>query len=57
VHDVVTQHGGRAWVEDAPRGHGARIVVTLPALREGASSVDEHDPTENQPADAPAVHT
>jgi signal transduction histidine kinase len=31
VHDVVTQHGGRAWVEDAPGG-GARFVVTLPAL-------------------------
>jgi signal transduction histidine kinase len=32
VHDVVTQHGGRAWVEDAPGG-GARFVVTLPASR------------------------
>ena len=31
VHDVVAQHGGRAWVEDAPTGRGARIVVTLPA--------------------------
>jgi len=30
VHDVVTQHGGRAWVEDAP-GRGARFVVTFPA--------------------------
>ena len=38
VHDVVTQHGGRAWVEDAPAGHGARIVVTLPALRDEAPS-------------------
>jgi len=36
VHDVVTQHGGRAWVEDAPSGHGARIVVTLPALEDPA---------------------
>jgi signal transduction histidine kinase len=32
VQDVVTQHGGRAWVEDAPGG-GARFVVTLPASR------------------------
>jgi len=31
VHDVVAQHGGRAWVEDAPGGYGARVVVTLPA--------------------------
>ena len=31
VHDVVAQHGGRAWVEDAPGGRGARFVVTLPA--------------------------
>ncbi|HEV7594823.1 MAG TPA: HAMP domain-containing sensor histidine kinase [Gemmatimonadaceae bacterium] len=32
VRDVVTQHGGRVWVEDAPGG-GARFVVTLPASR------------------------
>ena len=30
VRDVVAQHGGRAWVEDAPSG-GARFVVVLPA--------------------------
>jgi signal transduction histidine kinase len=30
VHDVVVQHGGRASVEDAPTGCGARFVVTLP---------------------------
>jgi signal transduction histidine kinase len=30
VHDVVAQHGGRAWVEDAP-GRGARVIVVLPA--------------------------
>jgi signal transduction histidine kinase len=60
VHDVVTQHGGRAWVEDAPSGRGARIVVVLPALSDdappGASSVDAHDQTANPPALAPAVH-
>ena len=28
VQDVVNQHGGRAWVEDAPGG-GARFVVSL----------------------------
>ncbi|MFL5619172.1 MAG: sensor histidine kinase [Gemmatimonadaceae bacterium] len=31
VRDVVVQHGGRAWAEDPPEGHGARFVVTLPA--------------------------
>jgi signal transduction histidine kinase len=30
VHEVVTQHGGKAWVEDAPSG-GAQFVVTLPS--------------------------
>ena len=32
IRDVAAQHGGRAWVEDAPGG-GARFVVTLPASR------------------------
>jgi signal transduction histidine kinase len=31
VLDLVTQHGGRIWVEDAPNG-GARFVVELPRL-------------------------
>jgi signal transduction histidine kinase len=31
VHDVVAQHGGRAWVDDSPPGHGARIVITFSA--------------------------
>jgi signal transduction histidine kinase len=48
VHDVVVQHGGRAWVEDAPEGRGARFVVTLPAssvapipARQPAGEADE----------------
>ena len=48
VHDVVAQHGGRAWVEDAPEGRGARFVVTLPAssvapapARQPAAEADE----------------
>jgi len=61
VHDVVTQHGGRAWVEDAPSGRGARIVVTLPALHEDAlqddSSNGAHDETVSPTAAAPPVHT
>jgi len=32
IRDVAAQHGGRAWVEDAPGG-GARFVVSLPASR------------------------
>ena len=28
VRDLVERHGGRVWVEDAPRG-GARFVVEL----------------------------
>jgi signal transduction histidine kinase len=31
VHDIAKQHGGRAWVEDAPGG-GARFIVALPAV-------------------------
>ena len=31
VHDVVAQHGGRAWVDDAATGRGARVIVTFPA--------------------------
>jgi signal transduction histidine kinase len=29
-HGIVQEHGGRLWVEDAPRG-GARFVIELPA--------------------------
>jgi signal transduction histidine kinase len=43
VHDVVAQHGGHAWVEDAPSGHGARMVVTLPALSDDAPPSDQTD--------------
>jgi signal transduction histidine kinase len=32
VHDVVAQHGGRAWV-DSPPGGGARFTVSLPLSR------------------------
>jgi len=35
VQEVATQHGGRAWVEDAPGG-GARFVVSLPVVGETA---------------------
>jgi len=56
VHDVVTQHGGRAWVEDGPSGRGARFVVLLPALGDGRSSSDAHDRTENAVSLEPAAH-
>ena len=39
VHDVVAQHGGRAWVDDAPPGGGACIVVTLPSTHAAPASV------------------
>jgi signal transduction histidine kinase len=32
VHAIVTQHGGRIRVEDAPEG-GARFVLLLPPVR------------------------
>jgi signal transduction histidine kinase len=31
VRDIAAAHGGRAWIEDAPRG-GARVVVEMPLL-------------------------
>ena len=47
VHDVVEQHGGRAWVEDAPAGRGARFVVMLPAC----------EATKESPPEPPAFQT
>jgi signal transduction histidine kinase len=41
VRDLVTLHGGRAWVEDAPGG-GARFAVLLPRAE---STRDEHEDT------------
>jgi signal transduction histidine kinase len=41
VHDVVAQHGGRAWVEDAPTGRGSRFVVALPACETAMESPPE----------------
>ena len=32
VADLVSAHGGRVWVDDAPRGRGARVSFALPAL-------------------------
>jgi signal transduction histidine kinase len=61
VHDVVTQHGGRAWVEDAPSGRGARIVVTLPALPDEApprdDSGDAHPQTSTREQGSPSPAT
>jgi signal transduction histidine kinase len=41
VHDVVAQHGGRAWVDDSPPGQGARIIVTFPASSVARASTAE----------------
>jgi len=54
VHEVVTQHGGCAWVDDAPSGHGARIVVTLPTLHDDAPPNDA--PAEQSADTAPGEH-
>jgi signal transduction histidine kinase len=54
VRDVVAQHGGRAWVEDAP-DRGARFVVVLPASL--AVSGSAHGTSSaNDPADAAPAH-
>jgi signal transduction histidine kinase len=60
VHDVVTQHGGRAWVEDAADGRGARVVVTLPALHDDVPPGDASEPesagaTQREPASTGAA--
>ncbi|MEP6732070.1 MAG: HAMP domain-containing sensor histidine kinase [bacterium] len=34
VHDVVAQHGGRAWIADAEQG--AVFVIALPAMKESS---------------------
>ncbi|MEO8335139.1 MAG: HAMP domain-containing sensor histidine kinase [bacterium] len=32
VHDVVAQHGGRAWITERKEGNGAVFIIALPAL-------------------------
>ena len=42
MRDLVTLHGGRAWVADTPAGErGARIVVTLPAMPDAPAAHDD----------------
>ena len=57
VRDVVAQHGGRAWVENAPAGQGSRFVVTLPtsdaapiSARQASTSADAADVASAAPA-------
>jgi two-component system, OmpR family, sensor histidine kinase MprB len=40
VSRIVTSHGGRVAIEEAP-GRGARIAITLPATEPGAAAVSE----------------
>ncbi|HKH90388.1 MAG TPA: HAMP domain-containing sensor histidine kinase [Gemmatimonadaceae bacterium] len=54
VRDVMAQHGGRAWVDDAPAGRGARFVVTLPAANAAAVSAAEVSDVIEQAGAAPA---
>lgn len=42
VRDVVTQNGGKAWVETAPGG-GARFVVSVPASGTAAKEVQPEE--------------
>lgn len=41
VRELARQHGGDAWVEDAPSG-GARIVIELPVAARAPGFTDEH---------------
>ena len=45
VRELVTRHGGRAWVEDAPGG-GARFVAEFPAVEQ-----TEAVPIDTEPVD------
>jgi signal transduction histidine kinase len=56
VHDVVAQHGGRAWVEDASAGRGARFVVTLPACETIPGSPPESHDSDAAVASAAPAH-
>lgn len=40
VRELVSRHGGRAWVEDAPGG-GARFVAEFPALERGTETGED----------------
>lgn len=38
VCELVLGHGAKAWVEDAPRGPGARFVIQFPAVGRGTAA-------------------
>jgi len=42
VRELARLHGGDAWVEDAPGGRGARIIVELHAAARAPGFTDEH---------------
>jgi signal transduction histidine kinase len=44
VREVVTAHGGRAWLDDAPGG-GARVVVELPAVSSAPVAAEASAPS------------
>jgi K+-sensing histidine kinase KdpD len=43
---IVEAHGGRIWIEDAHRGRGARLVLTLPFGDEDESSAAQIEETD-----------
>jgi signal transduction histidine kinase len=51
VRDVVSSHGGRAWIEEAAEHSGAVFVIALPAVREAPPQavIDVRTPLTNKP--------
>jgi len=45
VRELATRHGGNAWVESAPGGHGSRFVVELPAAGTEADRTTDSAPS------------
>ena len=38
VCELVMGHGGKAWIESAPRGRGTRVLVEIPLARDGTAT-------------------
>jgi signal transduction histidine kinase/DNA-binding response OmpR family regulator len=53
TYGIVSEHGGRIFVEDA--APGARLVVELPAIRASVSDAAEPDETPSAGTAAPAI--
>ncbi len=51
VHDVVVQHGGRAWIADPAEGSGAVFVIALPAAASAPHSLTATSPSASKASD------